>query len=78
MSNQWRIGKRVGQNRWQVKQAPGWRVAHECDSLQEAADWLTSQGVDANTVDVLTECWPWKTLAQHVAATGCGEVRRTS
>ena len=67
MNDQYRIGKRVGQSLWQIKQAPGWRVAHECATLQEAATWLTAQGVDIATIDVLTNCYPWKSLAEHVA-----------
>lgn len=62
---QWRVGKRVGQDRWQIKQAPGWRVAHQCDTLQEAADWLSARGQDITAVQVLTE-WPWLTLAEHI------------
>ena len=64
---EWRVGQRTGQSRWQVKRAPGWDVAHECDSLHEAAAWLTAQGVDLQFVDVLLG-WPWRTLSDHMAA----------
>lgn len=66
ITDEYRVGKRHGQNRWQIKQAPGWRVAHECDTLEEAAAWLKSQGVNIDSVSVLTACCPWKTLAEHV------------
>ena len=64
---EWRVGQRTGQSRWQVKRGPGWGVAHECDSLHEAAAWLTAQGVDLLLVDVCS-AWPWRPLADHLAA----------
>ena len=59
----YRVGKRTGQDRYQVKQAPGWRVVHQCASLEEAAAWLPTQGVDISAVPVLQrtdgcEGWP--------------------
>ena len=60
----WRVGRREGQNLWQIKQAPGWRVAHECATLAEADAWLTAQGVDTATIHVVslrafgTTDWP--------------------
>ena len=58
----WRVGRRVGQSRWQVKRSPGWRVAHECDTLPEAAAWLTAQGADISAVPVLST-YPWPMLS---------------
>lgn len=62
----YRIGKRNGQNRWQVKESPGWRVARQCDTLAEAAEWLRAEGVDLSTVVVLSK-WPWPTLPEALA-----------
>ncbi len=62
----YRVGKRVGQDRWQVKQAPGWRVVHQCDTLSEAATWLIGLGVDIRLVPVL-EGWPRKMLGEYIA-----------
>jgi len=69
MRDEWRVGKRVGQDRWQVKQAPGWRVAHECDTLQQAACWLAAQGADVATVAVLSAP-PGRTLGELVDVSG--------
>lgn len=70
MNSQWRVGKRVGQERYQVKQAPGWRVAHECDSLPEAAAWLSAQGADISTVACLVNTYPWPMLIEFAKPTG--------
>jgi len=51
---------------WQIKEAPGWRVAHQVNTLEEAATWLHVRGVDIAGVAVLT-AWPWLNLAEHVA-----------
>lgn len=66
MKEPYRVGKRNGQKRWQVKQAPGWRVAHECDTLTEAATWLIEQGADIRLIPVLTQ-WPWRMLGEWIA-----------
>lgn len=50
----YRVGKRVGQNFWQVKEGPGWRIVHKCAALQEAADWLSGKGVDLSDVRVVS------------------------
>ena len=62
----WRVGQRVDQSLWQIKQAPGWRVAAQVNTLQEAAAWLTDHGADISQVAVLVG-WPRKSLAEHVA-----------
>lgn len=47
VAEEYRVGKRTGQNRWQIKQGRGsWRVVHQCDTLADAAKWLTDRGVD--------------------------------
>lgn len=63
---QWRVGRRSGQSRWQVKCAPGWRVAHECDTLAEAAAWLVAQGIDIAGVPVCSLSYPWPMLNAYV------------
>jgi hypothetical protein len=62
----WRVGKRTGSTLWQIKEAPGWRVAHQVGTLEEAATWLQERGVNTEDVPVLTP-WPWHTLAEHTA-----------
>ncbi|MCX6901710.1 MAG: hypothetical protein NT105_23775 [Verrucomicrobia bacterium] len=67
MKEEYRIGKRVGQDRWQIKQGSGsWRVVHQCDTLAEAAKFLTERSVDIRLVPVL-QGYPWKTLGQIIA-----------
>ncbi len=65
MGGKWRVGKRVGQSLYQIKEAPGWRVAHEVSTLFDAATWLTERGVDINLVPVLIN-WPWRSLGEHL------------
>lgn len=60
----WRIGKRNGGNGfWQIKEPPSWRVAHQCQTLHEAAAWLTERGINIATVHVVDQ-WPWRTLEE--------------
>lgn len=51
---------------WQIKEAPGWRVAHQVNTLEEAVTWLQARGADIAGVAVLTAS-PWLSLAEHVA-----------
>lgn len=61
-----RIGRREGRalrKLWQVKEAPGWRVVHQCGSLLEAADWLRGHTIaNLDQVPVLTS-GDWKPLS---------------
>jgi hypothetical protein len=72
MKNRFRIGRREGQNLWQIKEAPGWRVAHQCSSLAQAAEWLRLKGVDLSTVPVVSTlpgfdiADRWPTLAEAI------------
>jgi hypothetical protein len=71
MKDPFRIAQRQcpdGSDIWLVKQADGWRVAHRCKTLQEAADWLTAQGADISLVPVSSSRWPWPMLSQLIAA----------
>lgn len=66
-AEEYRIGKRTGQDRWQIKHGRGsWRVLHECNTLAEAAKWLTDHGVDIRLVPVI-DGYPWKMLGQFIA-----------
>ncbi len=66
-AEKYRIGKRTGQGRWQIKQGRGsWRVVHQCITLAEAAKWLTDRGVDIRLVPVIQD-FPWKMLGKYVA-----------
>ena len=62
---EWRVGRRVGAAEWQVKQAPGWRVAHRCATLQEAGQWLREHGANLTQVPVLTQ-GDWRSLDEHL------------
>lgn len=66
LTKEYRVGLRVGGSLWQVKQGPGWKVIHQCNTLLKAAHWLRlNHGADISKVPVLTRP-PWKTLLAHI------------
>ncbi|MBI3985399.1 MAG: hypothetical protein HY343_00635 [Lentisphaerae bacterium] len=58
----YRVGKRVGQERWQIKVAPNWKVVAEFVFLKGCADWLQGGRIDISKIPVLlsqpTGVWP--------------------
>lgn len=61
----WRIFPGHGTFKCLIKQAPGWRIAHRCTTLQEAAVWLEPQGADLTLVPVV-EDYPFKSLQERL------------
>lgn len=65
IKDRYRVGRRVGQTRWQIKQAPGWRVVHQCDTLPQAAAWFHALGVNPSEITVLLTP-EWLSLAKAI------------
>ncbi len=69
----YRISRKNDQSRWQIKEAPGWRIAAMVETLAEAWKWITERGHHPINVPV-TDSGTWKSLHHwHTLGTEPGQ-----